>query len=102
MSEEDISRFYPSARAIIRACAKYNELGIPLNRVHLFLDPKTLEYEVTAVKRSKRISHYFGTLQELDPAELLVESDAESAYVIDCIADIIVDAVEGYLNGETL
>ena len=102
MSERDITRFYPSARAIIRACAKYNELGIPLSRVHLFLDPKTLEYEVTAVKRSKRISHYFGTLQELDPAELLVESDAESAFVVDVVADIIVDAVEGDLNGETL
>ena len=102
MSEEDITRFYASARAIICTCAKYNELGIDLNNVYLFIDPTTLKYEVSASKKSKRISHYFGTLSEIDPAGLLVRKDAESAFVVDVVADIIVDAIEGYLNGETL
>ena len=59
MSEEDITRFYASARAIICTCAKYNELGIDLNNVYLFIDPTTLKYEVGVRFRRRRSSRYY-------------------------------------------
>ena len=104
MIEVDVAQWEPAARAIIAAIAKYNEKGMDLDELHLSLDadPSAVRYEISASKRSKRRSHYFGTLSEIDPNALLVAADATSAFVVNVVAEIIADSIEGYLNGEYL
>lgn len=104
MIQVDVGQWEPAARAIIAAIAKYNEKGMNLDELHLSLDadPSAVRYEISASKRSKRRSHYFGTLSEIDPNALLVAADATSAFVVNVVAEIIADSIEGYLNGEYL
>lgn len=104
MIQVDVGQWEPAARAIIAAIAKYNEKGMDLDELHLSLDadPSAVRYEISASKRSKRRSHYFGTLSEIDPNALLVAADATSAFVVNVVAEIIADSIEGYLNGEHL
>ena len=104
MIQVDVDQWEPAARAIIAAIAKYNEKGMDLDELHLSLDadPSAVRYEISASKRSKRRSHYFGTLSEIDPNALLVADDATSAFVVNVVAEIIADSIEGYLNGEYL
>lgn len=104
MIQVDVGQWEPAARAIIAAIAKYNEKGMNLDDLHLSLDadPSAVRYEISASKRSKRRSHYFGTLSEIDPNALLVAADAASAFVVNVVAEIIADSIEGYLNGEYL
>ena len=104
MIQVDVGQWEPAARAIIAAIAKYNEKGMDLDELHLSLDadPSAVRYEISAAKRSKRRSHYFGTLSEIDPNALLVAADATSAFVVNVVAEIIADSIEGYLNGEYL
>ena len=121
MIQVDVGQWEPAARAIIAAIAKYNEKGMDLDELHLSLDadPSAVRYEISASKRSKRRSHYFGTLSEIDPNALLVAADATtlseidpnallvaadatSAFVVNVVAEIIADSIEGYLNGEYL
>ena len=104
MIQVDVGQWEPAARAIIAAIAKYNEKGMDLDELHLSLDadPSAVRYEISASKRSKRRSHYFGTLSEIDPNALLVADDATSAFVVNVVAEIIADSIEGYLNGEYL
>ena len=104
MIEVDVAQWEPAARAIIAAIAKYNEKGMDLDKLHLSLDadPSAVRYEISASKRSKRRTHYFGTLSEIDPNALLVAVDATSAFVVNVVAEIIADSIEGYLNGEYL
>lgn len=104
MIQVDVGQWEPAARAIIAAIAKYNEKGMNLDELHLSLDadPSAVRYEISASKRSKRRSHYFGTLSEIDPNALLVAADAASAFVVNVVAEIIADSIEGYLNGEYL
>lgn len=104
MIQVDVGQWEPAARAIIAAIAKYNEKGMDLDELHLSLDadPSAVRYEISASKRSKRQSHYFGTLSEIDPNALLVAADATSAFVVNVVAEIIADSIEGYLNGEYL
>ena len=99
-----VGQLEPAARAIIAAIAKYNEKGMDLDELHLSLDadPSAVRYEISASKRSKRRSHYFGTLSEIDPNALLVAADATRAFVVNVVAEIIADSIEGYLNGEYL
>ena len=104
MIQVDVGQWEPAARAIIAAIAKYNEKGMDLDELHLSLDadPSAVRYEISASKRSKRRSHYFGTLSEIDPNALLVAADATSAFVVNVVAEIIADSIGGYLNGESL
>lgn len=104
MINVDVTQWEPAARAIIAAIAKYNEKGMNLDALHLSLDadPSAVRYEISASKRSKRRSHYFGTLSEIDPNALLVAADATSAFVVNVVAEIIADSIGGYLNGESL
>lgn len=104
MIQVDVGQWEPAARAIIAAIAKYNEKGMDLDELHLSLDadPSAVRYEISASARSKRRSHYFGTLSEIDPNALLVAADATSAFVVNVVAEIIADSIEGYLNGEYL
>ena len=104
MIQVDVGQWEPAARAIIAAIAKYNEKGMDLDELHLSLDadPSAVRYEISASKRSKRRSHYFGTLSEIDPNALLVAADATSAFVVNVVAEITADSIEGYLNGEYL
>lgn len=88
------NRWLTIAEEVVRIIARYNENGIDLDGVFLFVDLERAKVEVTTEPEFSTLEEpfLFGTLSEIDPNRLLTIRDSESEFVIDCVAEMLKDA----------
>ena len=86
--------WYKLSKEVILIIAKLNKEKADLDAINLFIDFKNCRLETSETDNPPTLkdAQLFGTLGQIDPSRLLVEKDAESEFVIDCLADIIESA----------
>lgn len=82
------------AKEIIKRIAELNEQERDLNKFYLFVDLSAVEAEITNDKDVSTLDDptLYGEVACVDPNALLKESDAESDFVVDCVAEMLEDA----------
>lgn len=82
------------AREVAQRIATLNEKEVDLGSVFLFVDLDAGTCEITTEKDFSTLDNptFFGSLDEIDPNALIVPSDADSLFVVDCIAEMLEDA----------
>ena len=88
--------FTEIARAVVQHIARYNAQCVDLNSVYVFISIDDSRVEFTTDKTFTTLDNalLFGTLAEIDPSALIREQDADSAFVIDIVTEILTDIEE--------